>query len=310
MNADPVWQPRVVDPAGAGVAASPEGLLELLGGTDLGALLVAEKAVIYRGFGVSTDSYDGVADALLPNRLAYVHGNSPRTKVGRNVYTSTEYPAEYEISMHNEMSYAHKWPSRILFHCAIAAETGGATPVVDGELWLNSLDAEVRDAFAGGVRYTQNLHGGMGLGKSWQATFETEDRAAVEEFLSGADCDWKWHTDDMLWVSQLRQSTLKHPVTGVEVWFNQADQWHPAGLGEDALALADVVPEDELPQNAVFADGRPIPAEYIRHVQETGMRLAVDCDWQVGDLMLVDNVAAGHGRRPYTGKRRILVAMS
>ena len=42
-------------------------------------------------------------DLLLPNRLAYVHGNSPRTKVGRHVYTSTEYPQEYTISMHNEM---------------------------------------------------------------------------------------------------------------------------------------------------------------------------------------------------------------
>lgn len=52
---------------------------------------------------------DDVLDLLLPNRLAYVHGNSPRTKVGSNVYTSTEYPQEFTISMHNEMSYAHAW---------------------------------------------------------------------------------------------------------------------------------------------------------------------------------------------------------
>ncbi|MFF9088254.1 TauD/TfdA family dioxygenase [Streptomyces sp. NPDC014991] len=304
------WAPKMIGPAEAGVEASPAGLAEYLRGTDLDALLVREKAVVLRGFGVTPDSYDGLADLLLPERLAYVHGNSPRTKVGRNVYTSTEYPAEYEISMHNEMSYASSWPSRILFHCAVAAETGGATPVVDGQLWLQSLDAEVREAFTGGVRYTQNLHDGVGFGKSWQATFETDDRTAVEKFLDGTGAEHQWLADGSLRVSLLRPATLAHPVTGTEVWFNQADQFHPAGLGEDAAALAMVIPEDELPQRAVFADGSPIPDAYVRHIQETGMRLAVDVDWQVGDLLFVDNVAVAHGRRSYTGRRRILVAMS
>lgn len=304
------WAPKLIGPAEAGVEANPEGLAEFLRGTDPGDLLVREKAVVLRGFAVTQDSYDALADLLLPDRLAYVHGNSPRTKVGRNLYTSTEYPAEYEISMHNEMSYAAFWPSRILFHCAIAAETGGATPVVDGHLWLESLDTEVREAFAGGVRYTQNLHDGVGFGKSWQATFETDDREVVEEFLTGTGAEHQWLSDGTLRVSLLCRSTLAHPVTGTEVWFNQADQFHPAGLGEDAAVLAAVVPEDELPQHAVFADGSPIPDAYIRHIQATGMRLAVDVDWQVGDLLLVDNVAVAHGRRSYTGQRRILVAMS
>lgn len=304
------WAPKLIGPAEAGVDASPEGLAEFLRRTDLGDLLVREKAVVLRGFAVTQDSYDPLADLLLPDRLAYVHGNSPRTKVGRNLYTSTEYPAEYEISMHNEMSYAASWPSRILFHCAIAAETGGATPVVDGQLWLRSLDAEVREAFAGGIRYTQNLHDGVGFGKSWQDTFETDDRAVVEEFLAGTGADHEWLADGSLRVSQVRPATLTHPVTGTEVWFNQADQFHPAGLGDDAAALAAVIPEDELPQRAVFADGSPIPDAYVRHVQETGMRLAVDVDWRVGDLLFVDNVAVAHGRRAYTGRRRILVAMS
>lgn len=78
-------------------------------GDELGELLVQEKALVFRGFGVTPGSLDGVLDLLLPNRLAYVHGNSPRTKVGSNVYTSTEYPQEFTISMHNEMSYAHAW---------------------------------------------------------------------------------------------------------------------------------------------------------------------------------------------------------
>ncbi|MGW3571697.1 TauD/TfdA family dioxygenase [Streptomyces sp. NPDC000941] len=292
------------------MSASPAGLVDLLNLVDLTDLLVKEKALVFRGFGITAESYDEVATALLPRRLAYIHGNSPRTKVGQNVYTSTEYPPEFTISMHNEMSYAYTWPSRLLFFCEQAPTSGGATPVVDGQLWLESIDPEIHEAFAGGVRYIQNLHDGYGLGKSWQATFETEDPAEVEAFLDKAGADWKWKGDGTLWISQLRPATTRHPVTDTEVWFNQADQFHIAGLGDDAREMAELLSEDEMPQSVTFADGSPIPDEYITHIQEIGLRLAVDVDWQAGSLLLVDNVLVGHGRRPFAGPRRVLVAMS
>ncbi|MFY1691597.1 TauD/TfdA family dioxygenase [Plantactinospora sp. WMMB782] len=301
-----------IDPVAAGVEASPQGLADYLSTTpELDNLLTAEKALVFRGFQVTEETLDPVMDQLLPNRLAYVHGNSPRTKVGKNVYTSTEYPPEFTISMHNELSYAHQWPSRLMFFCHTAAETGGATPVVDAALWLHSLDPQVRAAYAGGVRYTQNLHDGFGLGKSWQDTFETADRDEVEAFLSSTEASWEWKSDGGLRVTQDRPSTTRHPVTGVEVWFNQSDQWHPAALGDDtAKSLAEVLPPDELPQSVTFADGSPIPDEYVIQVRDRGLEAAVDVDWRQGDVLLIDNVLVGHGRRPFTGRRRVLVAMS
>ncbi|MEU1350925.1 TauD/TfdA family dioxygenase [Streptomyces sp. NPDC005775] len=306
------WSPAEITPADTGTEPTARGLAGHLNSLpDLGGLLAREKALVFRGFGVGRAELDEVMDLLLPNRLAYVHGNSPRTKVGSNVYTSTEYPAEFSISMHNEMSYAHQWPARLLFFCETAPLTGGATPVIDGTRWLGCLDPEVRDAFAGGVRYSQNLHGGMGLGKSWQATFETEDRDRVEAFLSESGADWKWLPDGSLRVSQLRPAVIRHPVTGDEVWFNQADQWHPASLGDDtAAALAAIMPAEQLPQSVSFADGSPIPDAYAIQVRDRGLENAVDVDWHTGDLLLIDNVLVGHGRRPFTGPRRVLVAMS
>ncbi|MEU9510913.1 TauD/TfdA family dioxygenase [Micromonospora sp. NPDC048170] len=310
MNEHASWKPLEITPESAGCAPSAEGLVGHLRELDLAEVLTAEKALVFRGFGVRPETLDPVMDLLLPRRLAYVHGNSPRTKVGRNVYTSTEYPARYTISMHNELSYAAQWPARLLFFCQIAAETGGATPVVDAALWLDSLDPQLRADFAGGLRYQQNLHDGMGLGKSWRETFETDSRDEVEEFLAGAGATWEW-TADGLRVIQLRPATLRHPVTGVEVWFNQADQWHPAGLDDDiARVMTQVMGPDELPQSVTFADGSPIPDEYVTQIRDRGLEAAVDVDWRVGDLLLIDNVLTAHGRRPYTGDRRVLVAMS
>ncbi|MFV2118479.1 TauD/TfdA family dioxygenase [Streptomyces sp. Act-28] len=312
MDGHSPWKPLVVTPADIGAAPAPSGLTARL--RDLGDVrerLVAAKAIVFRGFHVTTAELDEVLDLLLPDRLAYVHGNSPRSKVGRNVYTSTEYPPEYTISLHNELSYAHRWPSRLLFHCDRAAETGGATPVVDGALWLASLDPEVRERFAGGVRYTQNLHGGKGFGKSWQDTFETDSRAEAEALLDGTGAEYAWRRDGTLRISRTRPATVRHPVTGAEVWFNQADQWHAAGLGDEtAAALSAIMPEQDLPQSVTFADGTPIPAEYVTRIRDRGLEAAVDVDWRTGDLLLVDNVLVGHGRRPFTGRRRVLVAMS
>ena len=48
----------------------------------------------------------------------------------------------------------------------------------------------------------------------------------------------------------------------------------------------------------------------LAYLPDRGLDAAVDVDWNVGDLLLVDNVLVGHGRRPFTGQRRVLVAMS
>lgn len=307
--AEGTWRPFEVTDAMAGTK-DLAGWLADLSADELTALLTRHKALVFRGFGVTPDAIEPVLDRLLPNRLPYVHGNSPRTRVRGNLYTSTEYPQQFTISMHNELNYAHRWPARLGFYCERAAERGGATPVVDGELWLNALDEEIRTAFAGGIRYVQNLHDGYGFGKSWQDTFETDDRGAVEKFLAGSAAEWHWGPDGLR-VVQHRQATARHPVTGAEVWFNQADQWHPAGLGDQTSAeLYDILEPDEFPQYVVFADGSPIPDAYVRQIQERGLELAVDVDWRAGDVLLIDNVLTAHGRRPFEGTRRVLVAMS
>src|SRR3989337_2632260 len=120
------WMPHEVTADSAGTA-DLAGWLTAQGADGLTELLTERKALVFRGFGVDPADIEPVFNKLVPDRLPYVHGNSPRTKVGGNLYTSTEYPQQFTISMHNEMAYAHRWPSRLAFYCEIAADRGGAT---------------------------------------------------------------------------------------------------------------------------------------------------------------------------------------
>jgi len=271
-------------------------------------------ALFLRGFGVSdAHRLETFARSISGQLFDYVDGNSPRTRIESGVYTSTEYPPEYFISMHNELSYSARWPRRLYFCCVMAAETGGETPVADSRAILKALDPEVAAEFrAKGVRYIRNLHAGSGYGPSWQKTFQTEDRSEVERFAAESGMSAEWRDDGSLRLTNTLPAIIEHPLTGEEVWFNQADQFHPSThppeIYESMMALYEGR-EDELPQHATFGDGSEISPEQLEAVRTTIGEQIVCHPWQAGDLMVVDNVLCCHGRMPFTGPRKVLVAI-
>ncbi|WP_200300915.1 TauD/TfdA family dioxygenase [Streptomyces adelaidensis] len=277
-------------------------------------LLAECGAVMLRGPGVAdADEFHRAVTAFGDPLIdSYRGGNTPRMTVSDGVFTSTEYPARFDISLHNELSYAHRWPSRLFFCCLVAPETGGATPVCDGRALLEDLPPKVRERFESGVVYRQHLHGGLGLGKSWQDTFETDDRGVVEEFLDASEAEYRWTAEGGLRVSQHRPGVRTNPLTGRDVWFNQADQWHPSNLpgdeGETLLSLIDDV--DDLPHWVTYGDGTPIPDEDLAEVRAAARRNRLVEPWRGGDIMIVTNMSVLHGREAYTGPRKVVVSMT
>jgi TfdA family taurine catabolism dioxygenase TauD len=127
--------------------------------------ILTHGAILFRGTGIgSPEELALFLRTAAPSLLDYVTGNSPRTRIERGVYTSTEYPAPYLIWLHNEMSYSHVWPEKLFFCCVIAPRSGGETVVVaDSRELLRRLDPAIIDEFRRrGVMYIRNLHGGNG----------------------------------------------------------------------------------------------------------------------------------------------------
>jgi alpha-ketoglutarate-dependent taurine dioxygenase len=274
--------------------------------------LLDHGGILLRGFKVpSTERFYELAAIVCPELVNYMEGSSPRINLRDKVYTSTEYPPELFVSLHNELSYAHKWPRKIFFHCVTMPQEGGETPIADSRKIFELIEPEVRDRFLRkGVMYTRNLHGGRGAGLSWQTVFETDDRSVVEEYCREGGIDFTWKSDGGLQTRQVRPAVVRHPKTGETIWFSQVHQFHPSNLGDrDAQALLSSTSEEDLPINGFYGDGSPLEEEALAQIRAAYDQAMVKFPWQKGDVMILDNMLTAHGRMPFSGPRRIVVAM-
>jgi alpha-ketoglutarate-dependent taurine dioxygenase len=275
-------------------------------------LIVSHGCVLFRGFDVTTpEAFHDVAATLTPEMANYVEGSSPRVMITDKVYTSTEYPARYFISLHNELSYAHRWPRLLYFFCQAEPDEGGETPLCSSATVFQQLPSEIRQRFLErGIRYTRNMHGGAGIGLSWQTVFETDDRAWIEDYCRSGAIEYSWTPEGGMRTSQIRPAAVRHPRSGAELWFSQADQWHPTNLEpKTRRALVSSMPEADFPINATYGTGEPIEDEILDIVRATYRAAMITFPWRKGDVLVVDNMLVAHGRMPYTGPRRVLVAM-
>jgi alpha-ketoglutarate-dependent taurine dioxygenase len=267
--------------------------------------------VLFRDTGLtSAAELEDRVRAILGPLLTYTYASTPRQHVGRGVYTSTEYPAHRSIPLHNEMSYSQRWPREICFCCVEPAASGGATPLADSRAVYAKIDPAIRRRFESqGVMYVRNY--GSGLDLSWPDVFGTDDRAAVEQFCSRSDIHWEWKADGGLRTWQVCQASAVHPVTGETVWFNQAHLFHHSAL-DDATreALERVVAPQDLPRTAFFGDGTDLDSSALAEIRDVLDECTIRFDWRRADLLVLDNMLVAHGRDPFGGARRVLVAMT
>lgn len=267
--------------------------------------------VLFRGFTVSTPiDFKRFAASFGVDLASYEFGSTPRSKVFAGVYSSTEYPAHQYIPLHNEQAYTRPWPSRIWFHCIKPSETGGETPIADSRLIYQRMPTDVRELFASReLLYVRNYSGALDL--PWQRVFNTEDRAQVERYCQTNGIEWEWQADGDLRTRQRCAAVLQHPETGDWLWFNQAHLFHLSAIEPTVRAsLLAAVGEENLPRHVYFGDGSPIPDAMLDSVRAVYRQTSVSFPWQAGDVLMLDNRLVAHGRNPYTGDRKVIVAMA
>jgi alpha-ketoglutarate-dependent taurine dioxygenase len=268
-------------------------------------------AILFRGFKVEgVNGFEEVARAISSGLLDYRERSSPRSELMRGVYTSTDYPADQSIHFHNEQSYTRSWPMKLYFFCVRPAEQGGATPIADGRKVLKSLDPRLSEKFVDKrVMYVRNYGDGMGL--TWQTAFQTTSRAAVEEYCQRAGIGFEWKGGERLRTRQIFDAVVAHPKTGERLWFEHAAFFHITSLAPDvSRALAAEFKEEDLPFNTYYGDGSAIEESALEQIRGAYARASKRFDWREGDILLIDNMLTSHSREPFSGPRKIAVAMA
>ena len=143
----------------------------------------------------------------------------------------------------------------------------------------------------------------------WRDFFRTDDPEAVSAYCRNASMDFEWRGDNLR-TRQRRAAVSKHPKTNETVFFNQIQLHHiscvDASLRE---ALFSFFALEELPRNVYYGDGGSIEDATVQTIIDTYWQNAVSFLWQKGDILMLDNMLIAHGRLPYVGSRKIVVAM-
>lgn len=273
--------------------------------------LMRVGGVLFSGFNISdAASFEQLIKALSGELLQYSYRSTPRTAVSGRIYTSTEYPDYQTIPLHNENAYTLSWPMKIWFLCLQAAAQGGETPVCDSRRVYRRIHPDIRRRFEEKkVMYVRNY--GATLDLPWQTVFQTEDRGEVETYCRQAGIEFEWKDGEGLRTRQVCQAAASHPKTGEMIWFNQAHLFHLSNLDAEVReSLLETFEREDLPRNAYYGDGSEIEDSALQEIREAYRQEAVIFPWRSGDVMLLDNMLAGHGRRPFTGPRKVVVGMA
>lgn len=309
---DSVFPSVVVNDSGFETVAQCANWLEE-NKAELESVLSESGAILFRGFPVnSAETFDAFSAAFGYANFTYQESlsNAVRINYTERVFTANEAPKDVEIYLHHEMAQTPIYPTKLFFYCHSAAEQGGETPLCRSDALFRAIqkqDKQLADDFENkGVKYTTQMPGAddanSGQGRSWKSTLSVETVAEAEAKLKELGYSWQWKDDGSLNATTPVLPAVLELDNGKKVFFNQLIA---AYMGWKGVR--------ENPSSALtFGDDTAIPKAGLELVNELSKEFTFDVPWQDGDVAIVDNYMAMHGRRPFTGerKRQVLAAFA
>lgn len=267
-------------------------------------------AILFRGFPVRSDlDFDQFIEAFqLPN-FAYQDSlsNAVRTNRTERVFTANEAPASVNICLHHEMAQTPTYPSKLFFFCEQAADEGGATPLCRSDVLFERMTKQLpqfaSDCTAKGLLYSHVMpaadDAASGMGRSWQSTWKATTQAEAEDRMRQLGYTWQWQDDGCLKVTTPRLQAVRKLDNGRTSFFNQLiaafHGWKDS--------------RNDPAKSITFGDGSPLDRTTMDQVIAMAEEITFDVPWQTGDVALVDNYVAMHGRRTFSGTRKVLASL-
>ncbi len=269
-------------------------------------------AILFRGFPITdAQSYDAFFASFNYPNFTYKESLSNAVRINHTeyVFTANEAPKEVEIYLHNEMAQTPIYPDRISLFCEKAAESGGETAICRSDsLYSALLTAEpvlMNKLEETGIKYTTMMPAEdspeSGQGRSWRGTLNVDTVEQAEEKLQVLGYSWEWAEDGSLKAQSGALPAIRELNGGRKVFFNQIIAAYKGWKGV----------EDSPEKALCFGDDSLFTKSFLDTIFNVAESITFDVPWQDGDVAIVDNNLAMHGRRPYSGdrKRKVLVVL-
>jgi len=292
--------------------------------------------ILFRGFPLKTAedfdafvcAFQGYEDLSYEDSLSF----AVRVQKSNRICTTNE-GRTGGLVFHHEQAQSPRWPSKLFFCCAKAAEPGdgGQTGVCRSDEVLRALEAHdpafVAKCVELGVKYTiymsEASDASKGVGRSWKSYFSAKDVGECEARMAALGYTWEWGEGGILTATTPRlEAVTTAPGTDKRCFFNQLpattnnaiefSRVGKDGSGLEGGADSDTPTQEGLDRCLSFGDGSQVSLETLLYAKELCEQHAVDLPWQDGDVALIDNYIVMHARRIWSGplgSRQLLASL-
>ena len=281
-----------------------------INGSTIEELTLGHGVVLLRGLPLTTpDDFDSAIQRFYWENFTYEDSLSNAVRVVHTprVFSANEAPPATTIFLHHEMAQTPLYPSKLFFFCQKAAEHGGSTPIcrsdhlwelIQKELPVFSVNCRER-----GLKYTNIMPAQAdlksGMGRTWQSTLSVDSPKEAEVRLNELGYTWEWLKGNELKVTTPVLPAIRKLHDGRYSFFNQLiaafKGWKDA--------------RNDPSKSITFGDGSIINPNDITKISDLADTITFDLQWEDGDLAIIDNFLCMHGRRSFTGTRKVLASL-
>ena len=281
-----------------------------INGSTIEELTLGHGVVLLRGLPLTTpDDFDSAIQRFYWENFTYEDSLSNAVRVVHTprVFSANEAPPATTIFLHHEMAQTPLYPSKLFFFCQKAAEHGGSTPICRSDhLWeliqkeLPEFSVNCRER---GLKYTNIMPAQAdlksGMGRTWQSTLSVDSPKEAEVRLNELGYTWEWLKGNELKVTTPVLPAIRKLHDGRYSFFNQLiaafKGWKDA--------------RNDPSKSITFGDGSIINPNDITKISDLADTITFDLQWEDGDLAIIDNFLCMHGRRSFTGTRKVLASL-
>jgi hypothetical protein len=143
---------------------------------------------------------------------------------------------------------------------------------------------------------------------SWQRSLMTDDKKEAEQFLTAKGYSFMWDVKNLIYWND-SAPTINHPLTGEQLWFNQAYQSNSTYYRAMPVYENSDLADDKYPYHTIHADGDVIDLDDLHKLRCTSWNTAVGVSLEESDVLFLDNLAVLHSRMSYDGDRAVATSI-